>query len=189
MNKQIKFVQCPFARCLNMMKTGDVDLIMGIRKTPERSQYIEFLEKPFDTQSYPVRFFIHQDSQLKIDNYEDLNKLIIGTLRDVSYFDKFDNDTTLKKVEAVHYRHLIQLVLKGRIDTFPEREESITPWIKHDNSLNKLKLARFQSNKAVNSYMGLSKKSPLLKELAKFNNVQNHLLNSNQIAIIINKRH
>lgn len=184
LNKSINYINCPFARCMSLMKDGTVDMIVGIKKTDERSQYVTYLDAPYNTQYYPLKFFVRKDSEFTIEKYEDLKNLRIGTIRGALYFEQFDNDKALNKVEVLNYYQLIQLVLKERIDTFLEREESITPWITTDMYLNHIRLAQYQYNKAVESYIAISKNSPLIVELASFNQAQQTLLDAKQIQSI-----
>ena len=184
MNKQVTFIQCPFARCLSFLENGQADAIIGIRKTEERSKFLTFLDEPFTTQNFPLQFYIRQNSKINISHYSDLSNLRIGTLRAATYFDQFDHDESLNKVEVVNYNQLIQMLLKDRIDTFLEREESVKPWIDHVDYQQKIKLAPYQYNKSVESYIAFSNKSPLIKEIAQFSQVQKQLLNSGEIKAL-----
>ena len=184
LNKQVKFIQCPFARCLSFIENGQADAIIGIRKTAERIQYLAYLAQPISTQTFPLQFYIRQDSDLIIANYSDLANLRIGTLRAATYFDRFDRDQSLNKVEVVNYNQLLQMLLKDRIDTFLEREESVKPWIDHVDYKQKIKLADYMYNKSVDGYIAFSKKSSFIKEIEQFSNMQRQLLNNGEIQAI-----
>jgi polar amino acid transport system substrate-binding protein len=188
LNKQVTFIQCPFARCLSLLKNGQADAIIGLRKTEERSQFLAYLDEPFITQNFPLRFYIRHDSELDISSYSDLSNLRIGTLRAATYFDEFDHDTSLNKVEVVTHNQLLQMLIKDRIDTFLEREESVKPWIDQVDYQQKIKLAIYSYNKSVDSYIAISKKSPFLKNIDQFSRMQQQLLNSGEIqAFTVNK--
>lgn len=184
LNKQVQFVQCPFARCLSFLENGQADVIIGIRKTTERLQYLTYLDQPISTQTFPLQFYIRQDSDLNIANYSDLAKLRIGTLRAATYFDRFDRDQSLNKVEVVNYNQLIQMLLKDRIDTFLEREESVKPWIDHVDYKQKIKLADYLYNKSVDGYIAFSKKSTFINEIEQFSLMQNQLIKNGDIQAI-----
>jgi polar amino acid transport system substrate-binding protein len=186
LHKQVKFIQCPFARCLSFLENGQADAIIGIRKTAERIHYLAYLDQPVSTQTFPLQFYIRSDSTLNISNYSDLAHLRIGTLRAATYFDRFDNDQSLNKVEVVNYNQLLQMLLKDRIDTFLEREESVKPWIDHVDYKQKIKLADYLYNKSVDGYIALSKKSSFITEIEQFSNMQRQLLNNGEIQTIIN---
>ncbi|MDO6444629.1 transporter substrate-binding domain-containing protein [Colwellia sp. 1_MG-2023] len=188
LNLQVKFLHCPFARCLSFLEMGQADAIIGLRKTAERSKFLTYLDQPFSTQTFPLQFYIRQDSDLNITNYSDLANLRIGTLRAATYFDRFDHDNTLNKVEVVNYNQLLQMLLKDRIDTFLEREESVKPWIDNAEYKQKIKLADYLYNRSVDSYIAFSKKSPFSQEVALFSQMQKQLLDSGEIQAIRNNK-
>jgi len=181
LNKKIVFIPCPFARCMLLLQEGKADIIIGLRKTKAREQHLAYLPLPYDTQSFPLRFYLSRDSRLKINDYEDLKEINIGTIRGASYFDPFDNDSELTKTAVNNHNQLIKMLLKGRIDTFIEREESVLPWINKDIYLNHIKLAKYQYDKSVESYIAISRKSPLFFEWSDFSAMQNKLLKSGEI--------
>ena len=75
---------------------------------------------------------------LKRIKHKDLR---IGLLRGAAYFDQLDNDATLIKVKVSTIEQLIGMLLKGRIDTFLGREESINPIIERIRFKHKLKVS------------------------------------------------
>jgi len=153
------FIRCPFARCLTMVKRGQADMIFGLRKFPEREKELIFLDPPSMIQHYPLRFFVLSSNKIIIDSFDDLKKLSIGTLRGGSYFELFDNSKSITKVALTSREQLVHMLLKGRIDTFIEREESILPLLPKEVYQEKLSLANYQYDKAVNSYIAISKLS------------------------------
>jgi polar amino acid transport system substrate-binding protein len=188
LNKTITYVRCPFARCLSLLKNNGADIVLGIRKTTKRAEFLSYLPEPFYIQYFPLLFFMRKNDEMKIEKYDDLKKLTIGTLRGASYFEPFDHDESLTKVELINYTQLIQLLLKGRIDTFLEREESLAPWIDADVYQNEIKLAHYQFNKAIGSYIAIAKNSALHAELNAFAAMQQTLLDNGEIdALLANK--
>lgn len=182
LNRDLVFVQCPFARCLSLLKSGGADLFIGLIKTEARQEFLSYIPKPFSIQYDPLQFFIRRDGGLQINNYEDLKTLNIGVLRGVSYFKQFDNDDSLNKVELVSYSQMLQMLLKGRIDTFIEREESIVPWIDPKAYRNEIDLANYEYNKGVNSYIAISKKSPWALRIPDLLSAQEKLISEGKIS-------
>jgi ABC-type amino acid transport substrate-binding protein len=155
------FIRCPFARCLTMVKRGQADMIIGLRKHPEREKELIFLNPPYMIQHYPLRFFVLSSNEILINSFDDLKKLTIGTLRGGSYFELFDKSKSITKVELKSREQLVHMLLKGRIDTFIEREESILPFLPIEEYQKKFTLANYQYDKAVNAYIAISKKSDI----------------------------
>ena len=185
LNKRIIYIPCPVARCLILLEEGKADMIIGLRKTSKREQYLAYLPQPYDIQKFPLRFYLRTDSRVKINNYDDLKGLNIGTIRGATYFEAFDNDVSLKKTSVNNYGQLIKMLLKKRIDSFLEREKSVKPWVDRLIYRNNFKFAKYQYDKSVESYIALSRKSPILFEWSEIAKVQAELLSSGAIRRIM----
>jgi len=140
-----------------MVKRGQVDMIFGLRKFPEREKELVFLNPPHMIQHFPLRFFVLSSSKVMINSFDDLKELSIGTLRGGSYFELFDKSNSFTKVELTSREQLVHMLLKDRIDAFIEREESILPLLPLDEYQQKFTLANYQYDKSVNSYIAISK--------------------------------
>jgi len=158
-NMQIEYIRCPIARCLYLVKKGAADMVMQLKKTPERLENLIFLSPATFTQEFPLNFYINYLSTNKIRNYEDLKGLKVGVIRGVSYFDKFDKDENLLKIKVNNRDQLVGMLKKGRIDTFLDRDDAILPILKRVNSLGEIKTAKFKFTKYVDSFLVISRKS------------------------------
>jgi len=155
------FIQCPFVRCLAMVKNGQADMIFGLKKTPQRVKQLHFLAPAYLIQHVPLSFYTLKSKNLIIDKYEDLQTLSVGLLRGGTYFDKFDHDSNINKVELTSRMQLVKMLLRGRIDTFLEREESVKPLVSPKIYRQQLKLANYKYDKTVKGYIGVSKNAPI----------------------------
>jgi polar amino acid transport system substrate-binding protein len=152
-------IQCPFVRCLAMIKSGQVDMLLGLSKSIDREKDLIFLNPPHSIQQKPLRFFTLKEKNLTIKHFSDLNLLLVGTLRGAAYFPLFDENQTITKVELTSRKQMVSMLLKGRIDTFLEREESVLPLLTTAEYQNKFTMADYQYNKPINSYIALSRHS------------------------------
>jgi ABC-type amino acid transport substrate-binding protein len=158
-NLEPVFIQCPPVRCLTMVKQGQVDMLIGLSKSSLREKDLIYIEPPYLLQHQPLRFFTLKTQQLTITQFSDLNPLLVGTLRGAIYFPEFDKNREIKKVELTTRIQLVNMLLKGRIDTFLEREESVSPLLSPTEYQNKFVMADYQYNKPINSYIVLSRHS------------------------------
>ena len=159
---------CPLARCFKLLALGDIDLIAGLMFTNERSKFLSYLKPHYYTSQVPLVFYFHRDRPFTLDKYEDLLPLQIGVKRGVKYFERFDNDKTLKKVELSGHIQMVNMLLKKRIDTIIEREESIIPLVNQNVYRRDLVKANFRFNKDTNGYLALSKRSNYAKYIDRF---------------------
>lgn len=165
------FILCPFVRCLAMLKTGQVDMLLGLSKSLDREKDLIFLNPPHSIQQQPLRFFTLKEKKLTIKHFSDLNALLVGTLRGAAYFPLFDENQVIEKVELTSRKQLVNMLLKGRIDTFLEREETVLPLLSTAEYQNKFSIANYQYNKPINSYIAISRQSKIkhyANELSQF---------------------
>lgn len=112
LDKKLAFIQSPnFARCVAMLKNGDVDVIAGLNKTEERAKFAFYA--PF--KAADALRVISKES-ITINTYEDFKGKIIGVARGSLYFPRFDKDTTLDKISVQNNRIGFSMLLKNRID-------------------------------------------------------------------------
>ena len=165
----VRYARCPGPRCLAMMRDGVADLITGLFKTPERQEYMDFIE-PAYTISPPIVFYVKAQGGVRINAYEDLRSLgNIGMTAGTSYFRQFDTDGTLKKFEVVQTSQLLNLLDIGRIDTFLSNESQADYLIITEGFQGKITKAPLQYGMGEYSYLALSKKSPHIANINAFN--------------------
>ncbi|NMP31157.1 transporter substrate-binding domain-containing protein [Thalassotalea sp. M1531] len=158
LNKQLVFVKSPnFARCVALLKTGEVDVIAGLNRSKEREKFAFYA--PFKVADERI---VISTKDVFIEEYGDFQGKIIGVPRGTTYFNKFDNDKSLNKVSIHTIRTGLELLLKNRIDmiiTSPYVIDSLLTDIKKAKlKITKLNLQNSDTDK---THFGFSKKNKL----------------------------
>lgn len=124
----LKFIKCPFARCLEHMKEGKADLMSSLLKRSDREAYIRYLEPHY----YNDRkvFYVLKGKSHILRRYEDLYNIKVGVKRKVKYFPRFDEDMKINKAyfgiskrskfisqAAGFEKVLAQMIEEGQVDT------------------------------------------------------------------------
>lgn len=187
LNLSLRFIQCPFARCLSLLKKGQADMMVGIKKTNKREIYLDYLNQPYTSRITPVRFYLRADSHLAITNYADLANKSIGVIRGATYFDRFDSDTSLNKIEVTTHKQLIDMFLKERFDTFLGREISIEQHVSPAIYNSKMKLSPYVYKKKNDSYIVISKQSSLDTLTQELSKTLDNVIASGEVDKIIRK--
>ncbi|NMP32723.1 amino acid ABC transporter substrate-binding protein [Thalassotalea sp. M1531] len=181
---QLNYVSCSFKRCLAMLKSGEVDLVPGLFKTPEREMYATFLEPAYLTDP-PKVFYVNASKLYTINQYSDLSNLVIGIREGVSYFEQFDNDNQLTKVEASHESRLIKLLIKNRIDAFISTEPLVNYVLSKTRPNEKIVKVSYSHHYNNVTYLALSKKSKYVTKMKEFQNVIKRSLENGQYNQIV----
>ncbi|WP_085296726.1 substrate-binding periplasmic protein [Cognaticolwellia mytili] len=154
LDKKLIFVQSPnFARCIAMLKKGDVDVIAGLSKTTQRSKFAIYAPfKPAD------ELKVISKEGIVINTYDDFKEKIIGVSRGAAYFPRFDHDNTLDKVSVQSDPIGFSLLLKGRIDLIMLSPELLKTFSEEINS-KKLKVSPIVLEEVRNNatFFGFSK--------------------------------
>lgn len=155
---KITYTEAPFRRVLWLMERGEVDLMLGPLPTEERRQYMDYAVAAFPPER---KLFFYREDENRILKYADLYGKAIGVLRGSSYFPTFDNDSKLRKEEAVHYENLLRMLGQGHLDVV------VAPELYARYTIERLGLDLKTSPYSVPgepSWITISRKSPLMNE-------------------------
>jgi polar amino acid transport system substrate-binding protein len=103
---KITYEKYPWKRMLENAENGDVDAVMPLFITPERSKYLFFPEEEL---AYEVNvFFTLQDSDIQYSgDFQELISYRIGSIRGYSYGSLFDN-ADFKSEYAINEEMLLE---------------------------------------------------------------------------------
>ncbi len=180
---QLVVKPAPLARCLEMLKSGDADVVSNLMRTTDRESFIRYLEVPYQTHTDKV-FYLQTGNPRDIRRYEELEGLSIGVKRGAKYDPRFDNDLQLYKESAVTSLVNLKKLAIGRLDAVLSTESEGDYWIKHLNWQGTFKKAtlRFDEPRAV--YFGLSRHSKLLNLAVAFETDLRQLLQNGELEQI-----
>ncbi|BBO77242.1 hypothetical protein DSCW_46590 [Desulfosarcina widdelii] len=176
MNLDVSLYRCPWKRCLKSMEVGTVDVLTNAVKKPDREKYMLYCDKPFLT-DFPIVFYFKKGKGRAVRTYEDLYNYTIGYERGAVYFNRFDNDTKLKKVPWHTYNKLLNLLNAERIDGVIGYKEPLNYIISEMGLQGAFEETSYRCPASHNeSYITVSKKSPLASRFAEFNRIHGQLL-------------
>jgi len=175
MSLSAELTNLPFKRGLKMLETGDIDLMTGILRRPEREDYVFFISPPYKTSTNKA-FFVLKGNETLITKHEDLYNLRIGTKLGSQYYPQFDNDRAIPKNPVSNDQLSIKMLMAGRIDTFVMTESTGDYYIAQSGLSDTITKAEFAHRKEQNVYMVLSKESKHAHRLDEFNKVMAELI-------------
>ena len=121
--RPLEIRDCPVKRCLAMLEQGQADLTIGLKRTPERAAYLDFLHTPYRLAVADRVFLVRTGESAKIGRYEDLLGPRLGVVGGSSYFSAFDSDARLIKESAPSTEANLHKLVLGRIDAVPLPED------------------------------------------------------------------
>jgi polar amino acid transport system substrate-binding protein len=183
LNIKIQVRRSPWARSLENIKTGESDIITGVAYTDERAEFIDYVEPSYYSVN-PV-FYVQKGKGHLIKNYSDLNSYSIGYSIKSAYFEPFNSDRKLKKVELSTEAQLIKMLVLGRVDVIIGTNPNLAYDLLQSGNSLKVEPVYYAPPKTTKLYIGLSKKSPLTTRKKDIEKVINNMLIENRIKKIM----
>ena len=177
MGLEIQYVYVPFKRGLSLLDTGEVDLMLGVLRRPDRELYAHFISPPYKTYSNKA-FFVLNGKEATIKRHADLRSLNVGTQLGVKYYPEFDDDTAIKKVPVKDPVLNAKMLLAGRIDTYIFTESSGDYQLAQLGYTKRISKAQFGYRKKQDVYFALSKRSRYAGRLDEFNVLMRELVDA-----------
>lgn len=188
MNYEIELKHIPWSRALKMMESGEIDAIGNLSFSEKRAKFIEYTKPPF--YSLKTHFYTLKDSDIVINKHEDLRNYLFLVGQDYVYYPEFDNDSNIKKetmldriyngVTTDASETMLNMLIKKRVKILVSANAIM------DHSIKKLSLEKIVKKikyiPLANDfqYIGISKKSPFIKDIDKINVAMKKLLNKSQ---------
>jgi polar amino acid transport system substrate-binding protein len=186
LNLKISFVRCTWERCLELMKSGEVDLLSSAYKKTDREQFMLYLDRPY-LGSLPIAFYSLKSGNYKVKNYEDIYQFgRVGVLQGASYFERFDQDTQVKKIEVPSQEQLFPMLLAGHLDVIAGYVPTENYHIYVNGYGSQIVRSEFINQEPVSVYMTVSKKSFLAGQITRINQINDQLLDQGIITRVVN---
>jgi ABC-type amino acid transport substrate-binding protein len=148
-----------FARRIQQLKTGKLDLMVGLQRTKIRKDEFIYIFPAYETLRF--RFYSLKENSDSFTEYKDLEDKDIGVNRHAKYFSTFDLDKNIKKHSVSSLKQNIELLLHKRIDAFIHYEESTLPILEKLNLNDKIVKTLYQPPHEYQHYLVISSHSPL----------------------------
>ncbi|WP_238937569.1 substrate-binding periplasmic protein [Pseudoalteromonas sp. S16_S37] len=156
---QVRAVPCPVSRCLRMLEQGEVDVMGGLIKTPARQNSMVFVDPPYMAFSSSYVFYAQKGSDLSVSRFEDLYGKRIAVMRGAAFFERFDQDKKLNKVDVTSEQVALDLVLKGRVDLAIAIEDTAEVAMKVlKQPISQLEKMHYRHTNVIYGYMAFSRK-------------------------------
>lgn len=183
LNAPLKIYECPLKRCLELARTGDIDILSAVALREDRKDYLEFIEPPYNRNNAKI-FYIKKGSQVRIDRYEDIKKYKIGTKNGAAYFPQFDRDLTIKREPVNDILLNLRKLDQGRIDAAINTEIQMDWEILTNGLEGRFEKSNFRDDSGM-SYLALSKSSPFMRNKEKIAQTIRSLVDSGEMKSIV----
>lgn len=171
----------PFPRSLQDMRSGHTDIVPRVIDSAERRAFIHFLG-PIGWQQGDILFLVRKGEEQRIRSYADLAATSIGIKRGTLYFERFDRDPGLRKVEAPDDANLVNMFRHRRFDTMIVLDRGALEGVLKEQGIGDYAFAEYKVPQRIAIYYGLSKQSSKLPLAAALERALRQLQEKGEIA-------
>lgn len=178
----------PFARKIKAIQAGELDLVFGIQdfNTPTSDTLI-YIHPPYYSDASAL--FVRAENKTLVNKYQDLTSLLIGVSERAQYFDLFDNDNSLAKIQLLSLSQKIKLLNSKRIDAFFHNAESTELTLKKMQLGEQIVQANFQPVQKRHYYIAISKSSFLAQRTEQLENIIKKSIDNGEFKRIRNQHY
>ena len=183
----IKWRQAPFQRSLKELELGLVDVVPRVVLDEERRAFVAYLG-PIGYQQKDIVFLVRKGSENLISSYEDFKKTTVGVKQDAFYFERFNSDTSIRKViSGLDDKVMANQFVAGRFDAMIVLDTEAIEKAMKDINFTDYSYANYRYVQKIGNYYGMSKKSPRIGEYKRLNAALLELVKSGQVKQIYRK--
>lgn len=183
MSIELEFSPCSWVRCLELMKSGKIDMLGSFNFSVEREQFAIYIGDAYTPGR--VIFIVQKGKSASIKRYEDLQGLVIGKETSAKLFDRFDDDDTLQIYPSTSLDTLLTLLGSGRIDTVAYSDTTVNITLQRPQYRGKFDIAEFESGNL--GYFALSKTSAHVDLAPELQRVFESLKTEGFVAKVLNE--
>ena len=181
---EIRLLRYPFARALQDLQAGRVDLITSLAKTPARSRFIGYLSTPY-YQCHPTFYALPAMAQ-QVRRYADLDGKTIGYVRGSAYFEPFDSDLRLRKDGVLNENQLPGKLLKRRNQLFIGSDCQVDYALREQGLSDKIVPTLYRPEQTIDLHIGYSKEAGIDEEVALLDKTLAAMVAEGWVARLIN---
>ncbi|MCP5452434.1 MAG: amino acid ABC transporter substrate-binding protein [Spirochaetaceae bacterium] len=173
----------PWARALELLRVGRADLMTGVAYSPERDEYLLYVPTPYA--AVRPALYTRAGMASTVRSYGDLAGKTIGQSAASVYFEPYDSDGSLDKLNLQYEEQLLRMLVLGRVDVVVGTEPNIG-WDASRLGLSGLvEPALYEPEGRTELFIVVSERSPLGSRSAEIDAVIRRMLASGEIDAIM----
>jgi polar amino acid transport system substrate-binding protein len=175
LGKDMELSHVPFQRGMHLLRSGEMDAMLGVLRRPEREEFLLYVEPPY-VSGVCTAFYVPRGQEERISRHEDLYGMTVGVGIGVKYYPRFDEDGRIRKDPVRTGTMNFQRLLAGRVDAVAMEEETGDFRLVHQGFGERISKARFVARDPQAVYMVVSRNSPHARDIEDFNRVMARMM-------------
>lgn len=173
----------PWARALELMRSGQADMITGVARTAEREQFMHYIPVSYCA-VHPV-LYTQAGRGGQFRSYQDLFGPSVGYSLHSAYFQPFDSDARINKVGLSTEVQMLQVLALKRLDVIIGTDPNISFDIARLGLRDQVEPTHYQPPDSTALFIALSRKSQAMRHAAAIENALQRLVASGAVEKIV----
>ncbi|BDX08464.1 substrate-binding periplasmic protein [Planctobacterium marinum] len=114
MNIPIRFSPCDWIRCLQLAKSGRIDVLTSVNRVKEREAFLHFIEPAYSISN--IVFVVRKNEVTHYDSLLKFKETVIGREKGARLLDQVDHDSDIEKYESPDIVVLFKMLASERLD-------------------------------------------------------------------------
>jgi len=185
---EVKWTRRPFQRSYSFLKRGKIDILPRVIKTKERKKDVKY----FTAIGYQVKnivFAVKKGHESDIQTFQDLQNFRICAKRGTAYFDEFNDNSSIYKVNCIDDTVLTKKFIRGRCAAAIILDIKAFEKVMKSMKFEDFTYAKYQYENKIGNHFAMSLKSINFKLFDKINNRLKQMNASGQINQIYQNYH
>ena len=163
---EVEFRKRHFKASLTALQGGGTDILPRTFWTKEREEVIDYLG-PIGYQEKPVIFLVRPGKENLITEFEDLEKLTVAMKRGAYYFEQFNKNRKIRKLELKDDDNMVRMFRAGRFDTMIVNDKKALESALKKHNITECSFAKYIFDRKIGNYYGIAPNHPARERLQK----------------------
>jgi polar amino acid transport system substrate-binding protein len=183
---EIKWSRRPFQKSYALLKRGKIDILPRVIKTKERKEDVKY----FSAIGYQVKnivFAVKKGHENDIQKFEDLQKYRICTKRGTAYYDQYNDNSSIFKINSVDDADLSRKFVRGRCDAAIILDIKAFEKVMKSMKTDDYAYAKYQFANKIGNHFAMSLKSKHINLFQKIDTTLKKMIEFDKIKDIYKK--
>lgn len=163
---EVEFQIRQFQGSLHYLEWGEIDILPRTICTPARAEIIDFLG-PIGYEQKEILFLVKPRKEDAIQGFDDLKRLTVGVKRGTVYFEEFDANQEIVKIESHDDENLVQMFAHNRFDTMIILDRNALEAALKKYQISEYAYARYKHTLRIGIYYGIIRDHPSKEALQR----------------------
>lgn len=157
LNVEVRFSPCEWIRCLELARSGRVDILTSVSHASERESFLYYIQPAYSESN--IAFWVRLGEADSIQSLADLSDKVVGKEKGARLYAEVDDASDIKRYESAQFNILFKMLVSGRLDAVMGGDQAIVKAVERSGYADLLEPAKFKT-RVPSAFLAMSRSSP-----------------------------